>query len=201
MSNTPFYPFVPRKQRSRVTREPDAAGRWTPLFPDMIGEGQQGGGQAQLEAGQLLTTGGFVWILFTFDEPRVLPRQRLILVVVRQQRVIVGRRERLHRIGGNLRWLVVVVVQTRSTFDPAATTPGIFGATVGVSGPEGRGAGVGAWLRRSADPRTSHTIANIVFDFIKFSSFSWVIRFWHEQRCGQPKTWIYIPNFPMEVIR
>ena len=44
MSNTPFYPFVPRKQRSHVTREPDAAGRWTPVFPDMIGYGQQGGG-------------------------------------------------------------------------------------------------------------------------------------------------------------
>ncbi|HTS79074.1 MAG TPA: hypothetical protein VMH40_00625 [Myxococcaceae bacterium] len=44
MSNTPFYPFVPRKQRTAVTREPDAAGRWTPLFPDMIGYGQEGGG-------------------------------------------------------------------------------------------------------------------------------------------------------------
>lgn len=44
MSNTPFYPFVPRKQRSQVTREPDVAGHWTPLFPDMIGYGQQGAG-------------------------------------------------------------------------------------------------------------------------------------------------------------
>ena len=44
MANTPFYPFVPRKQRSRVTKEPDAAGKWTPLFPDMIGYGQQGSG-------------------------------------------------------------------------------------------------------------------------------------------------------------
>ena len=44
MSITPFYPFIPRKQRSLVTREPDAAGHWTPLFPDMIGYGQQGGG-------------------------------------------------------------------------------------------------------------------------------------------------------------
>lgn len=44
MSTTPFYPFVPRKERSRVTREPDAAGRWTNQFPDMIGYGQQGGG-------------------------------------------------------------------------------------------------------------------------------------------------------------
>ena len=44
MSNTPFYPFVPRRQRSQVTREPDAAGRWTNQFPDMIGYGQQGGG-------------------------------------------------------------------------------------------------------------------------------------------------------------
>jgi hypothetical protein len=44
VANTPFYPFVPRKQRSRVTKEPDAAGKWTPLFPDMIGYGQQGSG-------------------------------------------------------------------------------------------------------------------------------------------------------------
>lgn len=44
MSNTPFYPFVPRKLRPLVTKEPDAAGRWTTLFPDMIGYGQQGGG-------------------------------------------------------------------------------------------------------------------------------------------------------------
>ena len=44
MSITPFYPFVPRKQRSLVTKEPDTAGSWTPLFPDMIGYGQQGGG-------------------------------------------------------------------------------------------------------------------------------------------------------------
>jgi hypothetical protein len=41
---TPFYPFVPRRQRPHVTKEPDAAGRWTPLFPDMIGYGQEGGG-------------------------------------------------------------------------------------------------------------------------------------------------------------
>ena len=44
MSITPFYPFVPRKQRSLVTKEPDTAGQWTPLFPDMIGYEQQGGG-------------------------------------------------------------------------------------------------------------------------------------------------------------
>jgi hypothetical protein len=44
VATTPFYPFVPRKQRSRVTKEPDAAGHWTPLFPDMIGYEQQGGG-------------------------------------------------------------------------------------------------------------------------------------------------------------
>jgi len=41
---TPFYPFVPRKQRAHVTKEPDAGGRWTPLFPDMIGYEQEGGG-------------------------------------------------------------------------------------------------------------------------------------------------------------
>ncbi len=44
MSITPFDPFGPRKQRPLVTKEPDAAGRWTTLFPDMIGYGQQGGG-------------------------------------------------------------------------------------------------------------------------------------------------------------
>ena len=44
MSTTPFYPFVPRRQRPRVTKEPDTAGRWTHEFPDMIGYGQQGGG-------------------------------------------------------------------------------------------------------------------------------------------------------------
>ena len=44
MSITPFYPFIPRKQRSLVTREPDTAGHWSPLFPDMIGYEQQGGG-------------------------------------------------------------------------------------------------------------------------------------------------------------
>ena len=44
MSTTPFYPFVPRKMRSHVTREPDTAGRWTREFPDQIGYGQQGGG-------------------------------------------------------------------------------------------------------------------------------------------------------------
>jgi hypothetical protein len=44
VSTTPFYPFVPRKQRAQVTKEPDAAGHWVPLFPDQIGYGQQGGG-------------------------------------------------------------------------------------------------------------------------------------------------------------
>ena len=44
MSTTPFYPFIPRKQRALVTREPDVAGRWTALFPDMIGYEQEGGG-------------------------------------------------------------------------------------------------------------------------------------------------------------
>ncbi len=49
MANTPFYPFLPRKMRSLVTHEPDAAGRWTPLFPDMIGYGQQGGGSVPVD--------------------------------------------------------------------------------------------------------------------------------------------------------
>ena len=44
MATTPFYPFVPRKERAPVTKEPDAGGRWTPLFPDMIGYSQEGGG-------------------------------------------------------------------------------------------------------------------------------------------------------------
>ena len=44
MATTPFYPFVPRKQRAHVTKEPDTGGHWTPLFPDMIGYSQEGGG-------------------------------------------------------------------------------------------------------------------------------------------------------------
>ena len=44
MVTTPFYPFIPRKQRAHVTKEPDTDGHWTPLFPDMIGYGQEGGG-------------------------------------------------------------------------------------------------------------------------------------------------------------
>ena len=44
MASTPFYPFVPRKQRAHVTKEPDTGGRWTHLFPDMIGYAQEGGG-------------------------------------------------------------------------------------------------------------------------------------------------------------
>ena len=44
MSTTPFYPFVPRTNRTAITKEPDAAGRWSSAFPDMIGPGQQGGG-------------------------------------------------------------------------------------------------------------------------------------------------------------
>jgi hypothetical protein len=44
VSETPFYPFVPRRKRELVTKEPDTAGQWTPLFPDMIGYGQEGGG-------------------------------------------------------------------------------------------------------------------------------------------------------------
>lgn len=44
MATTPFYPYVPRTQRSRVTKEPDTGGQWTELFPDMIGYHQQGGG-------------------------------------------------------------------------------------------------------------------------------------------------------------
>ncbi|HXX29947.1 MAG TPA: hypothetical protein VEJ89_04455 [Myxococcaceae bacterium] len=30
--------------RSRITREPDELGKWTPLFPDMLGHRQFGGG-------------------------------------------------------------------------------------------------------------------------------------------------------------
>jgi hypothetical protein len=44
VSPTPYYPFVARKMRSRVTKEPDTDGHWTREFPDMIGYGQQGGG-------------------------------------------------------------------------------------------------------------------------------------------------------------
>ena len=44
MATTPFYPFVPRKQRAEVTKEPDTDGNWVVEFPDMIGYHQQGGG-------------------------------------------------------------------------------------------------------------------------------------------------------------
>jgi hypothetical protein len=44
VSETPFYPFIPRRNRPPITKEPDAAGRWTPVFPDMIGYEQLGGG-------------------------------------------------------------------------------------------------------------------------------------------------------------
>ncbi|HLT29546.1 MAG TPA: hypothetical protein VK013_05860 [Myxococcaceae bacterium] len=33
------------KNRQSVTREPDPGGRWTPLFPGMIGYNSQGGGK------------------------------------------------------------------------------------------------------------------------------------------------------------
>ena len=49
MSETPFYPFVPRRKRQLVTKEPDTGGKWTPLFPDMIGYGQEGGGAVPSE--------------------------------------------------------------------------------------------------------------------------------------------------------
>ena len=49
MSETPFYPFVPRKKRQLVTREPDTYGHWSPLFPDMMGYGQEGGGAVPSE--------------------------------------------------------------------------------------------------------------------------------------------------------
>jgi hypothetical protein len=44
VSETPFYPFVPRRNRTLVTKEPDTGGQWTPLFPDMMGYAQEGGG-------------------------------------------------------------------------------------------------------------------------------------------------------------
>ena len=39
-----LLPVRPPEERSRVTKEPDTAGRWTSAFPDQIGYGQQGGG-------------------------------------------------------------------------------------------------------------------------------------------------------------
>lgn len=38
-------PFVMRKNRSAITREPDLEGKWTTQFPDMLGYQNQGGGQ------------------------------------------------------------------------------------------------------------------------------------------------------------
>jgi hypothetical protein len=49
VSETPFYPFVPRRKRQLVTHEPDTHGQWSPLFPDMIGYRQEGGGAVPSE--------------------------------------------------------------------------------------------------------------------------------------------------------
>lgn len=37
-------PFVMRKNRSAITREPDLEGKWTTQFPDTLGYQNQGGG-------------------------------------------------------------------------------------------------------------------------------------------------------------
>jgi hypothetical protein len=37
-------PFVPRTNRSAITQEPDTQGKWSALYPEMMGFGNQGGG-------------------------------------------------------------------------------------------------------------------------------------------------------------
>jgi len=44
MALPPTPPFRVPKDRSRITQEPDEEGKWTPLFPDMLGHRQFGGG-------------------------------------------------------------------------------------------------------------------------------------------------------------
>jgi hypothetical protein len=56
-------------------------------------------------------------------------------------------------------------VQMRSTFNPAATTPGIAVVTVGFSGPVTGGA-AGAWPKIETDARKHHTIINMNLVFI-----------------------------------
>ncbi len=44
MAIPPAPPFRLQADRTRVTHEPDEEGKWTPLFPDMLGHRQFGGG-------------------------------------------------------------------------------------------------------------------------------------------------------------
>ncbi|HMK73650.1 MAG TPA: hypothetical protein VK454_09955 [Myxococcaceae bacterium] len=44
MNIPPPPPFRAPANRSRITHEPDELGKWTPLFPDMLGHRQYGGG-------------------------------------------------------------------------------------------------------------------------------------------------------------
>ncbi len=44
MDIPPAPAFRLPQDRSRVTHEPDELGKWTPLFPDMLGKHQFGGG-------------------------------------------------------------------------------------------------------------------------------------------------------------
>jgi hypothetical protein len=44
MAIPPAPPFRLQADRTRVTQEPDVEGKWTPLFPEMLGPRQFGGG-------------------------------------------------------------------------------------------------------------------------------------------------------------
>ncbi len=44
MDIPPAPPFRLPSDRSRITQEPDELGKWTPLFPDMLGHREYGGG-------------------------------------------------------------------------------------------------------------------------------------------------------------
>jgi hypothetical protein len=49
MDIPPAPPFRLPAERARITREPDESGKWTPKFPDMLGEAQFGGGEVPKE--------------------------------------------------------------------------------------------------------------------------------------------------------
>jgi hypothetical protein len=51
MSNTPKNVFVARPNRVHITREPDTQGKWSALYPDMMGFGNQGGGAVPKDFG------------------------------------------------------------------------------------------------------------------------------------------------------
>lgn len=72
-------PFLIPANRQYITKEPDPAGRWSTLFPDMIGYKSQGGGKVPADFGW--NTNPKQWqeemtpvtLAERFNELRVLP--------------------------------------------------------------------------------------------------------------------------------